>query len=134
MMYSVSKIVKRLLPVTLLLALCGLVYAEGGVPENTITGRAVSVKGDIMSIVSLVGAISSVAGVAFFMMTFLKFKQFKDNPQQTPVGTPVLYLFISVMMVYLGNSLFPIGETLFGKDSDSLRTSETEIERIEQSI
>ena len=78
-MYFNSKLFKRVLPACCLLVLNGLAHAKVEVPEGTITGRAVAVKSDIMSIVSLIGVISTVAGVAFFMMTFLNYFRFSHH-------------------------------------------------------
>ena len=54
------------------------------------------------------------AGLGFLIATFYKFKQHKDNPTQVPIGNPITYLAISVLLLFLANLIQPIGETLFG--------------------
>lgn len=54
------------------------------------------------------------AGLGFLMATFYKFKQHKDNPTQVPIGNPLTMLTIAVLLLYLGNLIQPIGQTIFG--------------------
>ena len=46
----------------------------------------------------------------------MKFKQFKDNPQQTPIGTPIVMLLIAILLMFLPSIMTPAGETVFGQD------------------
>tara|TARA_B100001115_G_C15822246_1_gene408945 strand:- start:686 stop:1012 length:327 start_codon:yes stop_codon:yes gene_type:complete len=65
----------------------------------------------------LIAVTSFAAGLGFLMATFYKFKQHKDNPTQVPVGNPLTMLSIAVLLIYLGNLIQPIGETIFGAPS-----------------
>jgi cytochrome c oxidase assembly factor CtaG len=55
-----------------------------------------------------------VAGLGFMVAAFFKFKQHKDNPTQVPIGNPLTYLLIGVLLLYVGAFKSPLGETLFG--------------------
>ncbi|MDC3181192.1 type IV secretion protein IcmD [Gammaproteobacteria bacterium] len=87
--------------------------------RKTITGIAKSSKDDIMSFFNLIGALAFVCGICFFIAAMLKFKQFKDNPQQTTIGTPIMLLVIAVLLTFMPNLKTVSGETLFGSSPES---------------
>lgn len=59
-----------------------------------------------------VGAL--VLGLFMMLIGILKFKAYKDNPQQTPLGTPVTLILIAVALIAIP-SMFGSGlQTLFG--------------------
>lgn len=83
--------------------------SEGG----GIAGIANRVAGNLSAVADLIGQIAFVAGLLFFVSAVFKFKQHKDNPTQVPVGTPLTMLVISAALMFMGNFITPLGETLF---------------------
>ena len=78
-----------------------------------IGAMANQINGSMTAIAELIGGVAYVAGLAFFVGALLKFKQHRDNPTQTPIGTPFTYFGISVCLVFLPNLLSATGETVF---------------------
>lgn len=66
--------------------------------------------------VSLLGeAIAYVAGFFMGLGALFKFKAYRDNPQQTPLGTPITWLAIAIFLIALP-TVFGTGfTTLFGQ-------------------
>ena len=89
-------------------AIANLAYA---VTVNDIADNIIGQLGAAKDLV-IYGAYS--AGLGFLVATFYKFKQHKDNPTQVPIGNPITMLAIAVLLLFLGNLIQPIGETLFG--------------------
>ncbi len=99
---------------TTLLAPVFLYTAESADKESGIAGIANRVAGNLSAIADLVGQIAFVAGMLFFVSAVFKFKQHKDNPTQVPVGTPMSMLAIAAALMFMGNFINPLGETIFG--------------------
>jgi intracellular multiplication protein IcmD len=59
----------------------------------------------------------SIPGLGFSIGAILKFKQHKDNPTQTPIGTPIALVFIAAALLFLPSIIGITGETLFGDDA-----------------
>ena len=87
--------------------------------ESGIAGIANRVAGNLSAIADLIGQIAFVAGMLFFVSAVFKFKQHKDNPTQVPVGTPLSMLAISAALMFMGNFINPLGETLFAGSGDA---------------
>ncbi len=81
---------------------------------KTITDVAIGSKNDVLNVYKMTGALAFLCGLAFMIVSMFKFKQFKDNPQQTTVGTPIMLFFIGVLLVYMPSLQDSSGETLFG--------------------
>ena len=99
-----------------------VMFAGDAAAANTdsgIAGIANRVAGNLSAIADLIGQIAFVAGMLFFVSAVFKFKQHKDNPTQVPVGTPLSMLAISAALMFMGNFINPLGETLFGGTGDS---------------
>lgn len=96
----------RLLKLVCLLSMSFL-YAD-------INSLADGVIGQLGFVKKIIGTSSYAAGLGFLIVTFFKLKQFKDNPQQNPVGGTIMYLLLAVLLMYLGSLVDPLGETLFG--------------------
>jgi intracellular multiplication protein IcmD len=90
------------------------VYAQ----DQTIGDLAEGMITSIAPIVSLITAICYVAGIAFASAGVLKFKQHKENPQQVPLGTPFMLLFIGIALVYLPSMVKSTGATVFGTSAE----------------
>lgn len=92
----------------------------GGVTVGTI---ADNLKTSITSVGSLITAVSVVAGIGFGVAAMFKFKQHKDNPTQVPLGQPLAFLSIAVLLVWLPFILASGGTTM---GTDATGTAGTE--------
>lgn len=78
----------------------------GEVAENLTTSTK--------AIAEAVGAISTAAGFIMAFIGALKFKAHKDNPQQTPLSTPIIYLVVASLCLFLPSVIWTGSDTLFG--------------------
>ena len=88
------------------------VFASGRV--TSLQDMAETLVDQFVEIASLMIAVAYVAGIGFGISAMYKFKQHKDNPQQTPVGTAIALLAISVLLIFLPAIYVPAGQSLFG--------------------
>ena len=68
---------------------------------------------------SLLVASSYVSGIGFGVAAAYKFKQYKDNPTQIPVGTPVALIIVSTLLVFMPTLTRPAASSLFGTTEGS---------------
>ena len=87
---------------------------EDAAAASGIGKIAKSIEGNLQAVGSLIAQVAFVAGLGFFVSAVFKFKQHKDNPTQVPIGTPMSMLGISAALMFMGNFISPLGETLFG--------------------
>lgn len=80
-----------------------------------------TVTGSMSGVAKLITATSYVAGVGFALMGMLKLKAHKDNPQQVPLGQPIVLLCIAAGLVFLPNLISTGGATIWGEGGDSGR-------------
>ena len=67
-----------------------------------------------------------VAGLGFAVGAIMKFKMHKDNPQSTPIGTPVALVFIAAALVFLPTALETTGATMFGASATTATPAGTD--------
>ena len=79
-----------------------------------IGGVAANVTTNLTNIAKLITAGSYVAGMAFAVGAIAKFKQHKENPQQMPLSTPIVLLFIGIALIFIPAIFKTGGGTLFG--------------------
>lgn len=79
-----------------------------------IAGIATTLTAQLNALATLIGTVGFVAGMLFTIAALFKLKQHKDNPTQVPVGTPLMMIAIGASLMFLGNFIKPLGETLFG--------------------
>jgi len=87
-----------------------LLYAE----PTGIAKISNRISSNLSAVANLISQVAFVAGLGFFVSAVFKFKQHKDNPTQVPIGTPMSMLAISAALMFMGNFITPLGETLFG--------------------
>lgn len=63
--------------------------------------------------------IAYVSGVGFGIASAYKFKQYKDNPTQIPIGTPIALLIVSTLLVFMPALTRPAAVSLFGTTQGS---------------
>ena len=98
---------------TLTLVFLHISLAANDTKPTGIGALANQINQSMTAIAELIGSVAYVAGLAFLMGALLKFKQHRDNPTQTPIGTPFTYFAISVCLVFLPNLLTATGDTVF---------------------
>lgn len=67
----------------------------------------------------LIISVAWVAGLGFGIAAVYKFKQYKDNPTQIPVGTPIALLIVSALLVFMPAIMKPAAKSLFGTTAGS---------------
>lgn len=88
--------------------------AEVWAASSGIGGIAANVTSNLSNIAKLITAGSYVAGMAFAVGAIAKFKQHKENPQQMPLSTPIVLLFIGIALIFIPAIFKSGGGTLFG--------------------
>ena len=68
------------------------------------------------SVAKLVTAMAYLIGMGFGVSAMLKFKAHKDNPQGTPLGVPMMLLFVAAGLLFLP-SIFSMGGASLGLSS-----------------
>lgn len=106
---------KLAIGVAILLLLPANVFAA----STGIEGIVEKVTTSLTSVVQLVSMVAYVAGFMFILAAVMKFKQHKDNPTQVPVGTPVSMLVMGAVLMFAGNFIRPLGESIFGADAEA---------------
>ena len=102
----------RLGMATIFFVLGGEVWAQWS--GAGIGAIAANVTGNLTNIAKLITAGSYVAGMGFAVGAIAKFKQYKENPQQMPLSTPLVLLFIGVGLIFIPAIFKTGGGTLFG--------------------
>lgn len=82
---------------------------------------ASSIEGSFSNLSKIITAGSYLAGLGFSIGAIIKFKQHKDNPTQTPIGTPIALVFIAAALLFLPTIL---GITGSGKAKDAVESGE----------
>jgi intracellular multiplication protein IcmD len=70
--------------------------------------------GQAQGITAAVGSISAAAGFVVAAVAAFKFKSHKDNPQQTPLSVPIVYLLVASLLLYLPEVIQTGSETFWG--------------------
>ncbi|HSW71432.1 MAG TPA: type IV secretion protein IcmD [Gammaproteobacteria bacterium] len=102
----------RLVMATIFFALGGAAFAAAS--GTGVGAVAANVTTNLTNIAKLITAGSYVAGMAFAVGAIAKFKQHKENPQQMPLSTPIVLLFIGIALIFIPAIFKTGGGTLFG--------------------
>ena len=89
-----------------------------GSSDGTLSGTVTSLTAFFKDLGPLIGSIAMVAGLIFFVASVFTFKQHRDNPTQVPIGKPITQMCISVVLMFMGQIIQPLGKT-FGWTSDA---------------
>ena len=65
------------------------------------------------AIANLLGAAAYVGGVGFTAAGIVKFKQHRDNPAQVSIATPITYITIGALLVFLPNLIQLTRQSIF---------------------
>jgi len=81
--------------------------------DQTIGSIADNVTGTMGSVAKLITAASYVAGIAFALLGMFKFKAHKENPTQTPLSQPIVFIAIAAGLIFLPSIIGTAGGTIF---------------------
>lgn len=109
-----KKIFKALLCCSLLAIITASFAAEGGSVSDaaTLGDVAKNISSVFESFGKLLIGGAYVAGFMMAAVGCFKFKQHKDNPTQIPMGTPIAFLLIGIVLVFLPSIINITGHTL----------------------
>lgn len=105
-----SKWVQKISLSTLMLCANFHVWAQG----QTIGSVASNIRGSITALTKLITASSYVAGSAMFLIAVFQFRQHKENPTQTPLSKPMMFLAIAAALLFFPSLIKVTGGTIFG--------------------
>lgn len=99
---------------------------------QTLGDVANQVANSMSGVARLITAISYVAGIGFALMGMFKLKAHKDNPQQVPMGQPIVLLLIATGLIFLPNLINTGGATLWGESANyaDSRSSQFDFDRL----
>jgi intracellular multiplication protein IcmD len=95
---------------TLLLLSTGVMAASG----QTLASLGSNIVTQANAIAKLMAVAAYVAGVGFALAGVLQFKAHKDNPQQTPLSKPVVYIVVAAALLFLPTVMSVAGSSVFG--------------------
>ncbi|MFU8797761.1 MAG: type IV secretion protein IcmD [Gammaproteobacteria bacterium] len=101
------------LKIGVLTALSVLFFYAGYANAEDIGAVAAKLTGTFENIAKLVTGMAYVVGMGFGVSAMLKFKAHKDNPQGTPLGTPMMLLFVAAGLLFLPSLFTSAGKSLF---------------------
>ena len=81
--------------------------------DTGIGSVATNITDNIEGFTFLLTSAAYIAGLGFFFGSVSKLKAYKDNPNQTPLGVPVIMIFIAASLFYLPSFISMVGYTLF---------------------
>jgi intracellular multiplication protein IcmD len=89
---------------------------------NNLSAVISQVQGNIEPIANFLIIVSYIGGVAFALTGILQFKAHKDNPQQTPLSKPIIYIIVGALLLFLPVVLGTAGQSIFGGTDNSSST------------
>lgn len=105
---------EKVLVLVLFSLVCLCLGADALAAESGIGAVAAHVKTNLSDIAKLITAGAYVAGMAFAVGAIVKFKAHKEQPQQVPIGTPIVLLFVAAGLLFAPSVFHVSGGTLFG--------------------
>jgi len=79
------------------------VLADNGDDGTTGFGRMAGqlVRGPMTVLMNFMDDACYVAGVILLLVCFNKYLRYRENPQETPISTPIVYLILGVGVILL---------------------------------
>ncbi|MFZ6711254.1 hypothetical protein [Undibacterium sp. TC9W] len=99
-----------------------LAFAQTGT-GTSIGDVAMNASKSINGVQVMIQGACYMAGVALAGGSMFKFKAHKDNPQQTPLSTPIVMLAVAAGLLYLPSLMSTAGQSLWGGSQNSTRVS-----------
>ena len=91
---------------------------SGGQTVGDIAGNITTSLKDVSG---LAEAIAYVAGFFMGLGALFQFKAYRDNPQQTPLGTPITWLGIAVFLIFLPELFGSGAQTIWGGEATQVK-------------
>jgi len=88
---------------------------------QTVGDIAGNITNSLQDVSKLAEAIAWVAGFFMGLGALFKFKAYRDNPQQTPLGTPITWLAIAVFLIFLPELFGSGAQTIWGGDANQVQ-------------
>jgi intracellular multiplication protein IcmD len=82
---------------------------------KTVGDIAGTITGSFEALAKLITATSYVSGAGLFMVAIFQFRQHKENPTQTPLSKPMLFLAIAAALLFFPTVVGITEGTIFGK-------------------
>ena len=92
-------------------------FAQVEAGGQTVGKIASNITTSLKDVSGLAEAIAYVAGFFMGLGSLFKFKAYRDNPQQTPLGTPITWLGIAVFLIFLPELFGSGAQTIWGGDA-----------------
>lgn len=105
------------------LLLVSLLIGAALLPEVALAeswgNRAAAMNTEAQQGIPLLGSVIFFIGIVIAGVSLYKFKAWKDNPQQTPLSTPIVGLIVAVGMMYMPTMIGNTTGTLLGEDAQT---------------
>jgi hypothetical protein len=82
---------------------------------TNVGGVALKVISNLKAVTRLITAGSYVTGAAMFFIAIFQFRQHKENPTQTPLSKPMMFLAIASALLFFPTLVTITEGTIFGK-------------------
>ena len=105
-----SKMFQKVSLVVTMMSISAYTWAQG-----TDLGKVASnITKSITNLTKLVTAGAYVGGTAMFLVAVFQFRQHKENPTQTPLSKPMMFLAIAAALLFFPSLIKVTGATIFG--------------------
>jgi intracellular multiplication protein IcmD len=88
---------------------------------DTLGGMSSSVTTSLDDVSQLGNAVAFVGGIFFAVIGLFKFKAYKENPQQTPLGQPIMMIVLAAALLALPTVIGSGMQTLWGTGPDAVK-------------
>ena len=86
---------------------------------TTIGGVASRVTASLDNVTLLITAAAYVTGAAMFFVAIFQFRQHKENPTQTPLSKPMMFLGIAAALLFFPTLIKVTAGTIFGSGAST---------------
>jgi hypothetical protein len=92
--------------------------------SSDLKGLVSNIQENVKPIANFLVILSYISGIAFALNGILQFKAYKDNPQQTPLSKPLLYIGIGALLLFLPSIINSAGTTIFKSTDNNAQSGE----------
>ena len=96
----------------------GLIFAQAA----DIGSVAAKITGNIKNVTLLITAAAYVTGATMFFVAIFQFRQHKENPTQTPLSKPMMFLAIAAALLFFPTLVKVTEGTIFGQGATTAGT------------
>lgn len=98
----------------------GLIFAQ-----SDIGGVASRLTTNIANLTKLITAVAYVTGATMFFIAIFQFRQHKENPTQTPLSKPMMFLGIAAALLFFPTLVQITAASIFGTGARTAGASGT---------